>query len=100
MDVLGRYEEKPAHETIEKLAKNKSRNPNNSRYGLNITKIFDTYVIKKRIAGDDYIFGYFDNLQDAEFVRNFLLEHNWNVNDFSQIEYDEDTDTYCAPLNK
>ncbi|MBR4448313.1 hypothetical protein [Methanobrevibacter sp.] len=94
LDVLGRYEEKPAHETIEKLAKNKSRNPNNSRYGLNITKIFDTYVIKKRIAGDDYIFGYFDNLQDAEFVRNFLLEHNWNVNDFSQIEYDEDTDTY------
>ena len=27
-------------------------------------------------------------------LRNFLLDHNWNVNDFSQIEYDEETSTY------
>lgn len=94
--ILAEFDRKPSNETVEKLIKNKKRNPNNSRYGLNITKVFDTYVIKKRIAGDDYIFGYYDNLEDAEFVRNFLMDHNWNVNEFKQIEYDEETDTYRA----
>lgn len=94
LQVLVRASEKPSVEEIERLVKKQIRNPNNSKYGLNITRIFDTYIIKKRIAGDDYIFGYFDNLSDAEFVRNFLLDHNWNVNEFSQIEYDEDTSTY------
>ena len=46
------------------------------------------------IPGDDYIFGYYDRLEDAEFVRNFLMDHNWNVNEFNLIEFDEDTDTY------
>lgn len=94
--VLARYKQMPSRETIEKLAKRKARNPNNSKYGLNITKIFDTYIIKKQIAGDDYVFGYFDNLQDAQFVRNFLLDHRWNVDEFSQVEYDEDNDNYKA----
>lgn len=94
LHILTKSKEKPSMEAIERLAKIRIRNPNNSKYGLNITRIFDTYIIKKRIAGDDYIFGYFDNLRDAEFVRNFLLDHNWNVNEFSQIEYDEDTSTF------
>ena len=94
LQVLAKSSEKPSVEEIKILAKKQIRNPNNSKYGLNITRIFDTYIIKKRIAGDDYIFGYFDNLRDAEFVRNFLLDHNWNVDEFSQIEYDEDTSTY------
>lgn len=92
--LLARFNVAPDDETIERLTKNKIRNPNNSRYGLNITKVFDTYVIKKQIAGDDYIFGYYDNLSDAQFVRNFLLDHNWNVNEFSEIELDDETDTY------
>lgn len=94
LHVLAKSSKKPSRQEIEKLTKKQIRNPNNSKYGLNITRIFDTYIIKKRIAGDDYIFGYFDNIRDAEFVRNFLLDHNWNVNDFSQIEYDEDTSKY------
>ena len=92
--LLARFNVRPDDESIERLTKNKIRNPNNSRYGLNITKVFDTYVIKKQIAGDDYIFGYYDNLCDAQFVRNFLLDHNWNVNEFSEIELDDETGTY------
>lgn len=86
--ILGKFGEKPTAQTIEKLFKRQLRNPNNSRYGLNITRLFDTYIIKKRIAGDDYIFGYYDKLEDAEFVRNFLLENQWNLSSFKQIEYD------------
>ena len=94
MHVLARLESKPTQNAIDKMVKRQIRNPNNSKYGLNITKVFDTYVIKKQIAGDDYIFGYYDNLADAEFVRNYLLDHMWNVAEFSQIQYDEDTDTF------
>ena len=92
--LLGKYKRKPDESAIDSLIKRHKRNPNNSRYGLNITRVFDTFVIKKQIAGDDYIFGYYDRLEDAEFVRNFLMDHNWNVNEFGQIEFDEDTNTY------
>lgn len=92
--LLAKYKQKPDEGTIDNLINKHKRNPNNSKYGLNITRVFDTFVIKKQIAGDDYIFGYYDRLEDAEFVRNFLMDHNWNVNDFNQIEFDEDTDTY------
>ena len=92
--VLGKFEKKPSQKTINELYKKRLRNPNNSRYGLNITRIFDTYIIKKRIAGDDYIFGYYESLEDAEFVRNHLLENNWDVSGFSQIHYDEESDDY------
>lgn len=94
--VLSRYRQKPDSATVDRLIKKHKRNPNNSKYGLNITRVFDVYVIKKQIAGDDYIFGYYDNLEDAEFVRNFLMDHNWNVNEFGQIEFDEDARTYRA----
>ena len=92
--VLGKFEKKPSQKTINELYKKRLRNPNNSRYGLNITRIFDTYIIKKRIAGDDYIFGYYESLEDAEFVRNHLLENDWDVSGFSQIHYDEESDDY------
>ncbi|WP_407392372.1 hypothetical protein [Methanobrevibacter sp.] len=92
--VIAKYKEKPSDETIERLIKRYRRNPNNSRYGLNITKVFDTFVIKKQIFGDDYIFGYYDRLEDAQFVRNFLLDNNWNINELKEIEFDEETDTY------
>ncbi|MGN0176763.1 MAG: hypothetical protein ACI389_02880 [Methanobrevibacter sp.] len=79
---------------ITNLIKKFKRNPNNSAYGLNITKVFDTFVIKKQIAGDEYIFGYYDNLEDAQFVRNILLDNNWNINSFREIEFDDETFTY------
>lgn len=94
--ILFKSKYEPLQKTIDNLYKRKLRNPNNSRYGLNISRVFDTYIIKKRIAGDDYVFGYYDELADAEFVRNFLMDHDWNVNEFSQIEYDEETGTYFA----
>ena len=96
--LLARYRQKPDDETVTKLVKKHMRNPNNSKYGLNISKIEDTYVISKQIAGDSYVFGLYDSLSDAEFVRNFLMDHNWNVNEFDRIEYNEDTDTYWAVL--
>lgn len=98
LHLLARYRQKPDGKTVEKLIKKHMRNPNNSKYGLNISKILDTYVISKQIAGDSYIFGLYDNLGDAEFVRNFLMDHSWNVNEFDRIEYDEDTDTFRAVL--
>ena len=91
LHILARYSKKPSQKAVDELYKRHLRNPNNSKYGLNITRIFDTFIIKKQIAGDDYIFGYYDKMEDAEFVRNFLLDNHWNVNEFSQIEYDEET---------
>jgi hypothetical protein len=92
--ILARFRHKPDTSTVDELLKRHKRNPNNSKYGLNITKVFDTFIIKKQIAGDDYIFGFYDRLEDAEFVRNFLMDNNWNVNEFSEIEFDEDTGMY------
>lgn len=92
--LLAKYKSEPDKDTIIKLVKRHERNPNNSRYGLNISKVFDTFVIKKQIAGDDYVFGYYDNLKDTEFVRNFLMDNDWNVNEFNEIEFDEDTNSY------
>ena len=92
--ILGVFESKPSKSQIDKLTRQKIRNPNNSKYGLNISRVFDTFVIKKQIAGDEYIFGYYDNQADAEFVRNFLMDHMWDVNQFSQVEFDEETYAY------
>ncbi|MBE6500482.1 MAG: hypothetical protein E7Z80_08075 [Methanobrevibacter thaueri] len=92
--LIAKYKQKPSKETINKLIKKQTRNPNNSKYGLNVTKIFDTYIIKKQIAQDDYIFGYYNNLQDAQFVRNFLMDNMWDTSKFTQIQYDSETKTY------
>ena len=92
--VLAKSKTKPSQSQISSLTKRKMRNPNNSRYGLNITRVFDTFIIKKQIAGDDYVFGYYDKLEDAEFARNHLMDNMWNVNSFSQIQYDEDSKNY------
>ena len=92
--LIAKSKSKPSKETIEKLTRSYKRNPNNSKYGLNITKVFDVFVIKKQIAGDEYIFGYYDNLEDAVFVRNFLLDHSWNVNEFDEINYCDESGTY------
>ena len=91
---LGQFGEKPTSDEISKLTRKKIRNPNNSKYGLNISRLFDNYIINKQIAGDEYIFGVFDSLEDATFSRNFLLEHDWDVNAFGEIEFCDETDTY------
>ena len=92
--LLARCKRRPSQKEIDRLTKRKARNPNNSRYGLNITRVFDTFIVKKRIAGEDCIFGYYDRLEDAEFVRNHLMDNSWNVNSFSQIQYDDDKGNY------
>lgn len=92
--VLLKSKERPSRSQISDLTKRKMRNPHNSRYGLNITRVFDTFIIKKQIAGDDYVFGYYDTLEDAEFARNHLMDNMWDVNSFSQIQYDEDSKNY------
>ena len=94
LHLLAKYKTQPNTLTIINLIKRYKRNPNNSEYGLNITRVFDTFVIKKQIAGDNYIFGYYDNFEDARFVRNFLLDHNWDVNAFNEIEFDDETRSY------
>ena len=96
--ILAELESKPTEKLIAQITRKYLRNPNNSKYGLNISKIFETYIIKKQIAGDEYIFGYYDNLADCEFVRNFLLENEWDVSKFKNIEFDEDTQTYKVIL--
>lgn len=92
--IIAKYKSEPDRKTVERLIKKHKRNPNNSKYGLNIAKVFDTFVIKKQIAGDDYIFGYYDNLEDAQFVRNFLLDNNWNVNEFPPVSFCDETNSY------
>lgn len=94
LHLLGKYKTQPNTLAIINLIKRYKRNPNNSEYGLNITRVFDTLVIKKQIAGDSYIFGYYDNFEDARFVRNFLLDHKWDVNAFREIEFDDETHSY------
>lgn len=92
--MLAKSKKPISPQTVDKLAKRKIRNPNNSKYGLNISRIFETFIIKKQIAGEEHIFGYYDNIEDAEFVRNFLMDHMWNVNEFSKVNFDDDTETY------
>ena len=94
IQLIAKYKTMPSQKAIDKLTKKQIRNPNNSKYGLNISRVFDTFVIKKQIAGDDYIFGYYDNLEDAQFVRNFLLDHSWNVNEFDTINYCDESEKY------
>lgn len=92
--ILERSGQMPSKERIGRLAKEKIRNPNNSRYGLNITRVFDTFIIRKRIAGEDQIFGFYNNLEDAEFVRNHLMDNMWDVYSFSQVQFDEESNNY------
>lgn len=96
LHLLLKSQSEPSQAEIDALIKRKIRNPNNSRYGLNITRVFDVFVIKKMIFGEDHIFGYYDRLEDAEFVRNFLLENEWNVNAFEKIEFDGEKNLYRA----
>lgn len=94
LHLAGKHETLPDDITIKKQINEFKRNPNGSRYGLNITRVFDVFAIKKQIAGDDYIFGYYDSLEDARFVRNFLMDNSWNVNEFREIEFDEEAGDY------
>lgn len=96
--LIAKYRLKPDEKTVKKLINKYRRNPNNSKYGLNIMNYFGTFIIKKQIFGEEIIFGYYDNLKDAEFVRNFLLDNEWNINKFSEIMFDDETDTYKVTI--
>lgn len=94
LHLLGEFDTKPNDDYLEKLVKKFRRNPNNSKYGLNISRVFEIFMVKKQIASEEHIFGLFDNLDDAKFTRNFLLDNSWNVNAFNQIEFCDETNTY------
>ena len=94
LHLLGKFNTKPNDKLVEKLIKKIKRNPNNSRYGLNISRVYEIFMVKKQIAGDEYIFGLYDNLDDAKFTRNFLLDNNWNVNAFKEVEFCDETGTF------
>ena len=96
--LLAKYKKKPNQTQIDKLVEKQIRNPHNSRYGLNISKVFDVFIVKKQIAGDEYIFGYYDDIDDAVFVRNFLMDHEWNVNAFNNIEKDDKNQYKCIKI--
>lgn len=94
LHLLGKFETKPNDDELEKLIKKIRRNPNNSKYGLNISRVFEIFMVKKQIAGEEHIFGLFDNFDDARFTRNFLLDNSWNVNAFGTIEFCDETNTF------
>ena len=94
LHLLGKFDNKPNDEYLEKLIKNIRRNPNNSKYGLNISRVFEIFMVKKQIAGEEHVFGLFDNLDDAKFTRNFLLDNSWNVDAFRQVEFFDEDETY------
>lgn len=94
LHLLGKFKAKPNDKELEKLIKKIKRNPNNSKYGLNISRVFEIFMVKKQIAGEEHIFGLFDNLDDAKFTRNFLLDNSWNVNAFGQVEFFDEKDTF------
>ncbi|WP_407424077.1 hypothetical protein [Methanobrevibacter sp.] len=94
LHLLGKFDTKPNDDDLERIIKKIRRNPNNSKYGLNISRVFEIFMVKKQIAGEEHIFGLFDNLEDAKFTRNFLLDNSWNVNAFGQIEFCDETNTY------
>ena len=98
LHLLGKFEVPPNDDELEKLINKIRRNPNNSKYGLNISRVFEIFMVKKQIAGEEHIFGFFDNLEDARFTRNFLLDNSWDVNAFGQIEFCDETDTYKIVL--
>ena len=98
LHLLGKFDTRPEDEYLEKLINKIRRNPNNSKYGLNISRVFEIFMVKKQIAGEEHIFGFFDNLDDAKFTRNFLMDNMWNVNAFSDIEYFDEADTYKTVL--
>ena len=94
LHLLGKFNTKPNDKLVENLIKKIRRNPNNSKYGLNISRVYEIFMVKKQIAGDEYIFGLYDNLDDAKFTRNFLLDNNWNVNAFKEVEFCDESDTF------
>ncbi|MGX8693696.1 MAG: hypothetical protein ACSW71_02190 [Methanobrevibacter sp.] len=94
LHILGKFKTKPNDKLVEKLIKKIKRNPNNSKYGLNISRVYEIFMVKKQIAGDEHIFGLYDNLDDAKFTRNFLLDNNWNVNAFENVEFCDETETF------
>ena len=94
LHLLGKFDTKPNDKLVEKLIKKIKRNPNNSKYGLNISRVYEIFMVKKQIAGDEYVFGLYDNLDDAKFTRNSLLDNNWNVNAFKNVEFCDETEKF------
>ena len=74
--------------------KYESKNPFNSRYGLYVYKSLGYYQVRKSIYGNHRLFGVYDNLDHAYFVRDFLMENEWDVTRFGEIEFNGQTQKF------
>jgi hypothetical protein len=72
----------PPYEENEKI-------PYDSKYDSNIYKKYSGFIVVNSIDGKDHIFGYYDNLKYTYFVRDFLIENDWDLTKFKCIEFDE-----------
>ena len=71
-----------------------SKNPFNSKYGLYVYKSNGYYQVRKSIHGDYRLFGVYDNLDHAYFIRDFLMENEWDTNRLGDIEFNEGMQKY------
>lgn len=70
-------------------------NPNNSKFGAFIyPNNYKSFSIFKSINGINTNFGSFRSLYDAKFVRNTLMDIDWNIDNLEDIYYNEFSDTY------
>ena len=72
----------PPNEENEKI-------PYDSKYDDNIYKKYSGFIVINSIDEKDHIFGYYDNLKHTYFVRDFLIENDWDLTKFKCIEFDE-----------
>lgn len=60
-----------------------------NKYDSNIYKRYSGFIVVNSIDGKDHIFGYYDNIKHTYFVRDFLIENDWDLTKFKCIEFDE-----------
>ena len=72
----------PPYEENEKIS-------DDSKYDSNIYKKYSGFIVVNSIDGKDHIFGYYDNIKHTYFVRDFLIENDWDLTKFKCIEFDE-----------
>ena len=55
-----------------------------------ISKVKDNYRIVKSIGGHSTLFGVFKSLEEAIFIRDILVDANWNLNGLEEVYKKED----------
>lgn len=65
-----------------------------SKYGSNIYKYGEFFTITKQINRKTVNFGKFNNLDDAKFVKNLLVENNWKLSRIRNNDIYQNGDLY------